>query len=211
MKTIPCESNSTAHRLQRRSSLLRPAQTAALAGLLILVASACSTAPKVQTQAQPGTDYTRYHTFALMALTATGPANDPGLMLRLAKPARESAVETLTARGFTEAAIAKADLAVNLRGSSLPKVEVTDWGYTRTAYTRRYGMAPVHVGQVNVRTSEERTLTVEIFDNHSKELIWVGWSTRETSGQVKVERVQSAIRNILAEFPPAISPPPAAR
>jgi len=169
-------------------------------GLAILLPG-CSTTPKVHTQAQPGADFARYRTFALMPMPATGPASDPGLMLRIAEPARRAVVEALTGRGFTEADRAQADIAVNLRGSSLPKVEVTDWGYSRTAYTRRYGPVPVHVGEVDVRSYEERTLTAEIFDNRSKELIWVGWTKREARGQVNVQKLQDAIRNVLAEFP----------
>jgi hypothetical protein len=168
---------------------------------LVLAMAGCSTTPKVHTQAKPGTDYARYHTFALLPLSATGPASDPGLMLRVAEPARQAANEALTARGLTQADPAQADIVVNLRGSSLPKVDVTDWGYSRTAYTRA-GRVPVHVGRVDVRTYEERTLTVEIFDQRSKELVWVGWSKREASGPIKTEKLQEAIRNILSTFPP---------
>lgn len=170
--------------------------------VVIILLPACSTTPKVHSQPKPGADYTRYHTFAMMPWPRTGPATDPGLMLRIAEPARLTAIEALTAKGLTEANPGQADIAVNLRGSSLPKVEVTDWGYNRTVYTRRYGHVPVHVGQVDVRTTEERTLTVEVFDNRSKDLVWVGWSKREATGPVRVEKVQEAIRAILAQFPP---------
>ncbi len=167
-----------------------------------LALAACSTTPKVQTQARPGTDFTRFHSFALLPLPSSGPASDPGLMLRLAEPARHAVVESLAARGLTEADRAQADLAVNLRGQSMPKVEVTDWGYTRTAYTRYGRPVPVYVGERDVRTYDERTLIVEIFDNHTKDLAWTGWTKREARGEIKVEEVQEAIRNILAHFPP---------
>jgi len=171
----------------------------ALAGLL----PACSTAPKVHVQPKAGADYTLYHTFALLPLPASAPANDPGLILRIAEPARQEAREALLAKGFTEVERTQADITVNLRGYSLPKVEVTDWGYSRTAYTRYGRPLPVHVGQLDVRTTEERTLTLEVFDNRSRELVWVGWSRRTASGPVKVETLQEAIRAILAQFPPS--------
>ena len=187
----------------RLASIRRPLEITGLVAAMAILLPACSTTPKVYTQAKPGADYTQCRTFTLMPLPATGPASDPGLMLRVAEPARQTVVQCLTAKGLKEADRAQADIAVNLRGQSLPKVEVTDWGYTRTAYTRRYGLVPVHVGEVDVRTYEERTLTVEIFDNRSKELVWVGWSKREASGQIKIEKLQEAIRRIFAEFPPA--------
>jgi len=174
--------------------------TVVLVGLL----TACSSTPKVQTQAKAGADYSRFHTFALMPLPATGPASDPGLMLRLAEPARQAVVEALTAKGLTEADRAQADIAVNLQGQSIPKVEVTDWGYRSTPiYGRRgryyYGAVGYH--DLDVRTTEERTLSIEIFDNRSKDLAWVGWSKREASGEIKVEKLTEAIRRILVEFP----------
>jgi hypothetical protein len=45
-----------------------------------------------------------------------------------------------------------------------------------------------------------------MLDNHSKELVWVGWTKKESSKQVTPEVLQKAIQEILAEFPP---PPPA--
>jgi hypothetical protein len=182
----------------------------ALASALLL--PACSTTPKVHTQAKPGTDYTRYRTFALMPLPAQGPANDPGLMLRLAEPARLTVIEALAAKGLAETGRAQADIAVNLRGAALPKVEVTDWGYRAVPVYGRWGRYYGSVGyrDVDVHSTVERTLSIEIFDNRTKELAWVGWSTSEAGGTIKVEKLQQAIRNILAKFPPP-STTPAAR
>src|SRR5580765_2729249 len=104
-----------------------------------------------------------------MPLPQSGPASDPGLMLRLTKPAQEATTAALAAKAFQPAAREKADFVVNVRGSSLPKVEVTDWGYNRTTWTRRYGSVPVHVREVDVRNYEQRTLAIEIFDNKSHE------------------------------------------
>jgi hypothetical protein len=178
-----------------------------LAGALAVLLSGCSTTPKVQTEAQPGTDYYRYHTFALMPLASTGPASDPGLVLRLAKPARASVIEALTAKGLAEADRSQADLAINLRGQSLPRVEITEWGYHPAPVYGRRGRYYGYSGSrnVDVRSYEQRTLSVEIFDNRTKGLVWVGWSTSESGGEVKVEKLQQAIGYILAEFPPAPS------
>ncbi len=170
----------------------------AFAALVLIVG--CAT--PVHTEVKPAAPFASYRTFALLPLPQSGPASEPGLMLRLAKPAQEAVAAALLAKGYQPAEREKADFVVNLRGSSLPKVEVTDWGYSRTAHTR-YGSLPVHVGEVDVSTYEERTLTVEVFENRSKELVWVGWTKRKATGQVKVQKVQDAIRNILAKFPQA--------
>jgi len=185
-----------------------PTLTAGLPLILVLLLQACSTTPKVQSEARPGADYARYRTFALLPLPTTSPASDPGLMLRFAEPARQAVIEALSAKGFQPAERARADFVVNLRGSSMPKVEVQDWGYTRTVYSRRFAGVPVHVGQTDVRTYEEKTLTVEVFDNTTHELVWVGWMTKRTTGaRTKPEQLKEAIHAILAEFPPPASVP----
>jgi hypothetical protein len=178
-----------------------------LLGVALLLTS-CATTPKVQTQAKPGGDYSQFHTFALLPLQASGPAADPGLVLRVAEPVRQTVTETLTAKGFTLADRAQADFAVNIRGQSMPKVEVSDWGYQGVPAYGYWGRYRAYVYRPpEVRTVEERTLSVEIFDNRTKELAWVGWTKSESyGGQVKFEKLQEAIRAILAEFPPTPKP-----
>ena len=175
--------------------------------MLAVALAACSTTAKVQTQAKPGADLTGYRTFALMPLPATGSTANPGLMLRLAEPARATVIETLQAKGFQAADRATADFTVNLRGESMPKVEVTEWGYNMADSARWSGRhAPVYTTHRDVQVLNERTLTVEIFDNKNKELAWVGWVKEEAYGEVKVETLQNAIRDILTKFPSASVP-----
>jgi len=181
-------------------------QTGVMAGLVALLAisfAACSTTPKVYTQPKPGAAFSRYHTFALMPLPTASPASDPGLMLRVGEPARKAAVEALTAKGLTEADQAQADLAINLKGQFLPKVKVTQYGYVAGPTYQRLGgyQGGYRYSGVDVDNYEERTLTIEVFDNHTKELTWVGWSKRDSSEQVDVEKLQAGIRSILAELP----------
>jgi len=164
----------------------------------------CATAPKVQTQAKPGADYSRYHTFALMPLPASPVTTDPGMMLRLVDPARQAVITVLRTNGFTQTELAQADLAVNLRGQSLPKVQVTDWGYQPMMVRGRRGRYYGYGGyrDIDVRNYEERTLSIEIFDNQTKDLVWVGWATTTSSKQFSSEEIQETIQRILADFPP---------
>lgn len=172
----------------------------ALAILALL--TGCQT--PVKTEFKPDAAFTGYRTFGLIPLPQTGPVNDPGRMLRLGKPAQEAIVESLTAKGFSQADRAAADFVVNLRGQSLPKIEVSNWGYTTYARTR-YGRVPVQVGPVDVQTYEERTLTIELFDNRSHELVWVGWMTKQSGGKVTPDKLKNAVHQILAKFPPTPS------
>lgn len=170
-----------------------------------LLLAGCATAPKVRFEGKAGADYSAYRTFALLPLSSTGPASDPGLMLRIGEPARRALARALTSKGLTETNRENADVVVNLRGESIPRVEVTDWGY-RTApfyhgyWGSHYGPPIYH--DVDVRSFEERTLSVEVFDNRTKDLVWVGWTKSRGYGQLTPERVQDSIVRILAQFPP---------
>lgn len=171
------------------------------AATLALLVAGCAT--PVKTEVKPGANFSAYKTFALMPLPTESPAGDPGAALRLAQPARDAVVAALTAKGFAEASGETADFSVNLRGKSVPKVEVQELGFTYPVHTR-YGrtVTVVRDPYLQVNNYDERTLTVEIFDRRSKEMVWVGWLTHEAHGKVKVERVQEAIHRILQEFPP---------
>ncbi len=167
----------------------------------ILLGTGCST--PVKTDYKTGANFSQYRTFALMPLPRQAPADDPGLMLRLAQPARNAVVGELTAKGLTEAPPNQADLAINLKGQSLPRVEIRDQGFTYPVMTR-YGMVTVVQNPyTTVSTYNERTLTIELLDNRAKELVWVGWMKKESSKPVQPEVLQEAIRKILAKYPPA--------
>lgn len=174
------------------------ALTTALA--MLILATGCST--MVKTEFKPDMQFSAYRTFAVLPYAGHSPAGDPGMALRLAEPAKEATVAALTAKGFQPVELKQADFAVNLRGDSIPRVKVDDWGYTRYAHTARYGRIPIHYGEVDVHSYDEKTLTVEIFDNKSHELVWVGWLKRETAGTVSAKDVQKAVAKVLSKFPP---------
>jgi hypothetical protein len=141
-------------------------------------------------------------TFAVLPLPKSGPASDPGLMLRLAEPLRAALVEGLTARGYTQAEAEMADFTLNVRGEVMPRTDVTDWGY-RGGYTfGPRGTLLFLPAAPTVSTYDEQTLIIEAADRTTKELLWVGWMKRSTYRRsVTVEEVTAAARQILAEFP----------
>jgi hypothetical protein len=167
---------------------------------LLLVAGCATT---VKTDYKASASFSQYRTFAMLPLPRKAPAEDPGLMLRIAQPAKEAVVSALTAKGLTEAPADRADLAVNLKGQSLPRVEVRDYGYTYPVMTRYGTVMVVENPSTSVTTYTERTLIIEILDNRTKELVWVGSMKRNSSKPVSAQVLQEAIQRILAEFPPS--------
>jgi hypothetical protein len=177
---------------------------------LLLLLSACETTPKVQTEHDGAVNFASYKTFAILKPRAKGSV-DPGALLRLSGPAQDAVREAMTAKGLTEAPIEKADCAVLVKGESIEKVEVTDWGYTGYPYGAYragwvYGPYGYGAGGVDVRNVTERTLIVEIYDTASRKEAWVGWSQHSGSGKVEPEKLKEAIRNVLAGFPPVSGP-----
>jgi hypothetical protein len=168
-------------------------------GCGLLVVAGCSS---VKTDFKAGTDFTRYRTFAMMPLPQSGPPEDPGLMMRVAQPAKEAVVTGLGAKGMFEAPGNEADLEINLKGQAIPKVDVTSYGYTYPRLTHYGTVMVTHGPPATVTTYTERRLIVEMFDNHTKEMVWVGWKTKNSDQPVKAEALQEAIRSILEKYPP---------
>ena len=178
--------------------------TIAIAGLL---AAGCQSVPKAQSESDPNIDLTRYKTFALLPLPERVAGGDPGLMLRIGNTLSSSVKEGLTAKGYREAELNAADFAVQVAGQIVPRVDVTDWGYSSIpgSWTRRYPYA-VTAGyrDVTVDSYEEGTLSIEVYDSKLKKMVWTGWMKGRTSSKREdPARLRQGVTNILAQFPDA--------
>src|SRR5262249_24932149 len=150
------------------------------------------------------TDFSKYRTFALMPLPQRASAEAPEVLLKLAEPAKEAVRSALIAKGLTEAPVDQADLEVNLSGQSLPRVDVTNYGFTYPALTR-YGMVTVVENpSSSVTKYDERMLKIEMLDRQAKELVWIGWIKKNSSTPVRAEDLQTAIREVLDKYPPTM-------
>lgn len=168
----------------------------------LVLATGCATPVKCDYKA--GTDFSRYKTFALLPVTQQGPVEDPGAVLRLTGPAHAAVARELTLKGMTQASAGQAaDVVVNLRGQSMPKVDVTDYGYTYPVWTRYGPVTVVRNPSMSVTTYTERTLVIELLDTRAKELVWVGWMKKNSSKPVTVEALDEAIRRVLEKYPPS--------
>lgn len=177
-----------------------------LIAIALVLISGCTSAPRVTVESKPGVDLSRYRTFALMPLPKPPTTSDPGARVRLSDPARRAVVDGLTAKGYSEAPGGSASFSVNLRGQSLPKVEVTDLGFHYPVYTRYGQVNVVRNPSTSVNTYEERTLSIEVYDGKSKDEVWVGWLSQRGQAPVSDEALTNAIHNILLKFPSRTSP-----
>jgi len=148
-----------------------------LAIVVLSLVSGCTTDSSREATSNPGTDISRYHTFALNSLPKASPASDPGATLRLGDTARQEVVHSLTEKGFLESSADQADFLVDLVGDFRPD--------------------PLSI------SSERRTLTINFVDRNTGNEIWSasrGRSATRTSGP---EELRSTIAAMLAPVPRA--------
>ena len=172
---------------------------------VIASALAGCAAPKVHTERDSAVNFAAYKTFAVLPLVTSGAGSNPGDALRLTKPAEQAVRDSLSGKGLTEAARETADCAVSVRGESLPRIEVTGMGYTTypVGVRRRGWVYYGGVHAVDLQTTMDRKLIIEVYDNASHKLAWVGWTEHSGSGPVDVDKLTKGIHHILDGFPPA--------
>lgn len=176
-------------------------------GLVLVGLSGCQSAPKVNSEFDSSADFTSARTFALRPLPNSIPGVDPGLVLRVGPAATSAARASMSAKGFTEASdVAKADLAVLIHGKSVPKTDVTEWGFTpyyAAGWRGSYAYGMYGGSSVTVDQYDEGTLIVEVYDVKTRKMIWVGWMTARSSGRTEDQaaKVGNAVSEILAGFP----------
>ena len=202
-----------------------------LAGFIVILSGCGTPAPKVYSQANTTVDFSGYKTFSVLPFTADSiqGSTSPGLLLQVGQPVTLEIQNNMQRLGYMPVADAeKADIAINIVGNSIPKIQVTDYGYGgyygaagypygAGGWARGYpyaghggyGMGVGVGGGVQVDQYNEGTLGIEAYDTQTKELIWVGWATgRMDKDGPDLDRLRSAIQQILARFPVAASAGP---
>jgi hypothetical protein len=141
---------------------------------LLLFGSGCASNPTVK----PGFDFSRYHTFAILPVTARGTYEDPSIVSRLSRPVQETVVNTLSAKGFKQVQDSEADFLVKLLFDYQP-----DQG--------RY---------------ENRMFDLQVIDRQSKEIVWSDFWHRKTDTTLPEAVVRKGVAGMLKPFPPGNPP-----
>jgi hypothetical protein len=196
---------------------------------LVLCTAGCGTAPpKIDSQVNTAIDFGVFRTFTILPYTEESmQGTNPGALLRVGEPVVLEIQSNMQRLGYLPVGdVEKADIAINIRGNSIPKTKVTEsgyggyygmggypYGYGGWAHGYPYGRyggyggygvgvgygTTVHVDQYN-----EGTLAIEAYDAFTKELVWVGWATgRMEKDGPDMEKLRTTIQQILARFPVA--------
>ena len=183
----------------------------AISGLVLLLG--CASTGSVRTAQDPQANLAPYRTFALLPLPDQISETDPGLALRVAPVITRTVKDIFRRKGYQEAPLREADVAIYIRGKMVPHVDVTTWGYMtyygRMGWTKKYSYAYGYRLE-DARTFEENTLIVEVYDNRTKKMVWVGWATSgKTRNRAKeAAQINDAIERILASYPEALPQKP---
>lgn len=170
-----------------------------------LLVAGCETAP-LMTEQDPDADFSHYRTFTLMPLGEPSEANDPARARLLVQAAREAAVASLASKGYAEAPTNEADLAVKLQGQSLPRDEGASRAFANSVRTARGTVKVFNAGSADSLAYEDRSLQVEVFDNHTHGLVWSGSIWKISAAPPQPEEVRKAVHRILARFPSRATP-----
>lgn len=175
-------------------------RAATLACAILL--TSCTTTPKVNFDADPSADFSRYKTYS-WAYNAAPQGANPLTVQKV----KASVTSYLAAHGYTPAD--PGDFAIGFTIGARDRVEVTQLG-GYGPYYRPWGAWGGGWGagynQVDVRNVTDGTLVVDIYDSRSKSPVWHGTATQEVSSStVSQETIDVAVSAVLANFPP---PPP---
>lgn len=159
---------------------------------------------RVRFRHDPNVDFGRLHTYAWMPLAEVDPADQRVLDRYIDTRIRSDADEVLRAKGFRPADSREPDFWLNYRLASQPAEDVkgNPGRYFSSAWW--YGW-PGSEG-FYTETYDEGALYIAVVDPRTKHLMWLGAAGARLlphiSFEQRVKRVDAAVKQILASFPP---------
>jgi hypothetical protein len=191
---------------------MRTAASVLFAVLAALV-TACSSV-RTHYDFDPSTDFSAWRTYAWYP-SGSPPTGDPRLDNPLLHSRIEAAVSrTLGARNYTQVQDRTPDFYVNYHLSTEEKLDVRTMNrvYFGGPHGRRWGGAGwggVRLAEDVVDRYEEGTLVIDFIDVPARRLAWRGSGTRRLSSNPRpdqiTQRVNEAVEEVLAQFPPGAS------
>ncbi len=155
---------------------------AGLSAWLALALLGCASPVKVETEAHPGTDFSRYETYAVTP-PATG---DPALRERVER----AIAHELDARGLSEAPRETAELLVGFQVRAREVEQMKDIGFPGDA-------------TLVVDREVEGDLSIDMRDARSGRRVWQGVGILDAGSARGVEQAAGeAVKAVLVDFPP---------
>ena len=184
------------------------------ASLLLVVACTALDGPIVETavEVDPAMDFSTWRTYAWYP-SEESPVGNPRLDSPLTRARLERAIDrTLEERGFERIELGEAepDFYAQVHLSTEQRLEVVELnrGYGNGPYGRGWGgtgWSGSGWGETYGFEYEVGTLVIDFVDTETRRLVWRGHGSRRLADEVEPEemseRVDAAVREILATFP----------
>jgi Domain of unknown function (DUF4136) len=147
----------------------------------------------VSTNAMPGTDFSKFHTYKWVSIE--GGAHPNQIVDQEIKQAVDS---QLAAKGLTKTDADNADLYIGYQVAVQQQKQWNAWGMGRG-----FGGG---MGQATSSTIDNGTLVLDMYEPSNKQLVWQGRATKTldpSSNQEKNEKnLNKAMAKLLKNFPP---------
>ena len=163
--------------------------------VLTLVTCMAVSAQDVTTNAMPGTDFSKYHTYKWVLIEGAKQPN------QIVDAQIKQAVDAqLATKGLTKVAGDKADLYIGYQ-TSLAQQE--QWNAYGMGGGVRWGGG---MATATSSTIEIGTLVLDMYDPSTKQLVWTGRATKTldpgNNQQKKQKNLDNAMKKLLKSFPP---------
>lgn len=161
-----------------------------LTALALIVLPACASL-EVRTEQAPGTDFSRYRTYAWIA---GAPGRDPAL---------ESQIQTAVDQELPFKRLQKLEtsgrpdlyVSICVTVDEDRVVQPDQWGYD-------LGTVGVDGSHAGALTLPRGTLLVDLVDSGSRQLVWRGQASQAVDRQASEETIRKAVREIFRPYPP---------
>jgi len=177
---------------------MKSVMTTWAAAALVAVAGSAA-AQQVNTEADPGYDFSKIKTFSAKIATPWGNPIGQNMVL-------EDVQQGIEKKGWQQAPEGAADAEVLIHGATQQKHNLNTfysgmgggWGW------RGFGGMGMATSTTTTSEYTEGTLVVDIYDAHTKQLVWRGTATDEIkSKQEKREKqMEKASEKLFKKFPP---------
>ena len=202
---------------QRKNTLRQTSRdwTARLGLALALAFVACSVtyAQDVRTNYMPGTDFSKYHTYAwvdeVQGVPSVGGRPDQILDAQV----KQAIDSQMAAKGFTKVTDGgKADLLLGYQLAISQEKQINGFGDSWSGYGGGWGpWGGNSFGSFSANTSTNYigTFVVGMFDAAAKKLVWIGAAQHTIEPSKKQEKNQQRLnkgaQKLLKDFPPGLN------
>jgi hypothetical protein len=161
--------------------------------LIVLLAGSSTPAQEVHSDAMPGVNFAKYHTYKWVPIEGGSHPN------QIADAQIKASVDTqLATKGLTKTDDDKADLYIGYQ-TSVDKEK--QWNAYSMGGARFGGM-----GSATSSTISNRTLVLDMYDPATKQLVWTGQATKTLNPSQNQEKNQKnldkAMQKLLKNYPP---------